>query len=241
MSTDIQTEAQLEAALVERLSAMGWAPVRLPDEAALWANLQAELGAQNGTTFSDDEFARIRHHLETGGPFEKAKALRDRFHLVRDDGSSFYVAFFDTDLWCRNRYQVATQIGIEGRRRNRYDVTLLVNGLPLAQIELKRRGVELKAAFNQINRYQRDSFRAAGGLFQFIQIFVISNGVNTRYYANNRRQTFKQTFAWADRDNAPINRLEAFAEAFLEKCHLSKMIARYVVCHESDRALMVLR
>jgi len=237
----IQTEAQLEAALVERLGAMGWEPVRLADEAALWANLRAELGVQNGTAFSADEFARIRHHLEAGGPFEKAKTLRDRFHLVRDDGTSFYVSFFNTEHWCRNRYQVATQIGIEGRRKNRYDVTLLVNGLPLAQIELKRRGVELKAAFNQINRYQRDSFRAAGGLFQFIQIFVISNGVNTRYYANNRRQTFKQTFAWADLDNQPINRLEAFADTFLEKCHLSKMIARYVVCHESDRALMVLR
>ncbi len=241
MSGGIQTEAQLEAALVERLVAMGWEPVRLADEAALWGNLRVELGAQNGTVFSDDEFARIRHHLEAGGPFEKAKTLRDRFHLARDDGSSFYVSFFNTEHWCRNRYQVATQIGIEGRRKNRYDVTLLVNGLPLTQIELKRRGVELKAAFDQINRYQRDSFRAAGGLFQFIQVFVISNGVNTRYYANNRRQTFKQTFAWANLDNHPINRLEAFADAFLEKCHLSKMIARYVVCHESDRALMVLR
>lgn len=241
MTEPIQTEAQLEAALIERLAGMGWAPVILPNEAALWANLRAELGAHNQTSFSEAEFALIRHHLEAGGPFEKAKTLRDRFHLERDDGSSLYVEFFNSEFWCRNRYQVATQIGIEGRRKNRYDVTLLVNGLPLAQVELKRRGVELKAAFNQINRYQRDSFQAAGGLFQYVQVFVVSNGVNTRFYANNRRQTFKQTFAWADRDNQPINRLDAFADIFLEKCQLSKMIARYVVSHESDKVMMILR
>ena len=241
MTEPIQTEAQLEAALIERLAGMGWAPVILPNEAALWANLRAELGAHNQTSFSEAEFALIRHHLEAGGPFEKAKTLRDRFHLERDDGSSLYVEFFNSEFWCRNRYQVATQIGIEGRRKNRYDVTLLVNGLPLAQVELKRRGVELKAAFNQINRYRRDSFQAAGGLFQYVQVFVVSNGVNTRFYANNRRQTFKQTFAWADRDNQPINRLDAFADIFLEKCQLSKMIARYVVSHESDKVMMILR
>ena len=237
----IQSEAQLEAILIERLKAKGWVPVSLPNEAALWANLRAELGAQNETTYSDAEFGKIRNHLEKGNVFDKAHTLRDRFHLTRDDGSSHYVQFMNLEHWCRNRYQVATQIGIQGRRANRYDVTLLVNGLPLCQIELKRRGVELKAAFDQINRYQRDSFAAAGGLFQFVQIFVISNGVNTRYYANNRSQSFKQTFTWSDPDNKAMNRLEPFADFFLEKCHLSKMIAKYVVLHESDQILMVLR
>lgn len=237
----IQSEAQLEAILIERLKAKGWVPVSLPNEAALWANLRAELGAQNETAYSAAEFGKIRNHLEKGNVFDKAHMLRDRFHLTRDDGSSHYVQFMNLEHWCRNRYQVATQIGIQGRRANRYDVTLLVNGLPLCQIELKRRGVELKAAFDQINRYQRDSFAAAGGLFQFVQIFVISNGVNTRYYANNRSQSFKQTFTWSDPDNKAMNRLEPFADFFLEKCHLSKMIAKYVVLHESDQILMVLR
>ncbi|NBZ88908.1 type I restriction endonuclease subunit R [Stagnihabitans tardus] len=236
-----QTEAQLEASLIERLVAKGWDPVQLSSEAALWANLRAELGAQNGTTYSEAEFGKIRNHLEKGNVFAKAHALRDRFQITRDDGSSHYVQFMNLEHWCRNRYQVATQIGIQGRRANRYDVTLLVNGLPLCQIELKRRGVELKAAFDQINRYQRDSFAAAGGLFQFVQIFVISNGVNTRYYANNRHQSFKQTFTWSDVENKAMNRLEPFADFFLEKCHLSKMIAKYVVLHESDEALIVLR
>ncbi|QCO56296.1 type I restriction endonuclease subunit R [Pseudorhodobacter turbinis] len=237
----IQSEAQLETSLIERLKAKGWIPVRLADEAALWENLRSELGAHNGTTYSTAEFVKIRNHLEKGNVFAKAHTLRDRFQMTRDDGSSHYVQFMNAEHWCRNRYQVATQIGLTGRRKNRYDVTLLVNGLPLCQIELKRRGVELKAAFDQINRYQRDSFTAAGGLFQFVQVFVISNGVNTRYYANNRSQSFKQTFTWSDVDNKAINRLEPFADFFLEKCHLSKMIAKYVVLHESDQILMVLR
>jgi len=237
----VQSEAQLEASLITRLQAKGWVPVRLADEGALWGNLRAELGAHNDTVYSEAEFGRIRNHLEKGNVFTKAHTLRDRFQLTRDDGSSHYVQFMNCEHWCRNRYQVATQIGLTGRRANRYDVTLLINGLPVVQIELKKRGVELKAAFDQINRYQRDSFTAAGGLFQFVQIFVISNGVNTRYYANNRHQSFKQTFTWSDPDNKAMNRLEAFADFFLEKCHLSKMIAKYVVMHESDQILMVLR
>ncbi len=237
----VQSEAQLESELVTRLQGLGWAPVRFPDEASLYANLRTQLDAHNGITMTDAEFARVLNHLDKGGVFDRAETLRGKFRLDRDEGDPVWIEFLNTEYWCRNRYQVATQIGIEGRRKNRYDVTLLINGLPLCQIELKRRGVELKAAFHQINRYQRDSFRAARGLFQYVQVFVISNGVNTRYYANNRHQSFKQTFTWATPDNAPMNRLGDFADAFLEKCHLSKMISKYVVLHQSDKILMVLR
>lgn len=236
-----ESETQLERKLVTRLNSMGWQNVRLPDEAALLANLRAQLDAINEITMSDAEFEKVCNHLDTGSVFERAKTLRGRLRLDREDGTSAWISFFNSEHWCRNRYQVATQIELTGRRENRYDVTLLINGLPLCQIELKRRGTELKAAFNQINRYQRDSFEAARGLFQYVQIFVISNGVNTRYYANNRSQTYKQTFAWAGPDNIPINQLEQFADIFLEKCHLSKMIAKYVVMHESDKVMMVLR
>ena len=111
----------------------------------------------------------------------------------------------------------------------------------MVQIELKRRGLELKEAFNQINRYQRHSFWASHGLFQYVQLFVISNGVNTKYYANNRNQSFKQTFYWADEKNELITQLDAFAAVFLEKCQVSKMICKYIVLHESDKVLMVLR
>lgn len=236
-----QSEAQLETALIQRLNDLGWASVAIPDNAALEANLRAQLEAHNGLQFSDGEFRTILNHLGKGSTFEKAKTLRDRMALQRDDGTTAYVQFFNGREWCRNRYQVTHQITQEGHYKTRYDVTLLVNGLPLIQIELKRRGIELKEAFNQINRYHRHSFGAGNALFQYVQLFVISNGVNTKYYANNRHQDFKQTFFWADEDNTPITRLEAFADAFLEKCFVSKMIAKYVVLHESDQVLMVLR
>ena len=236
-----QSEAQLENALIQRLNDLGWASVAIPDNAALESNLRAQLEAHNGLQFSDGEFRTILNHLGKGSTFEKAKTLRDRMALQRDDGTTAYVQFFNGREWCRNRYQVTHQITQEGHYKTRYDVTLLVNGLPLIQIELKRRGIELKEAFNQINRYHRHSFGAGNALFQYVQLFVISNGVNTKYYANNRHQDFKHTFFWADEDNTPITRLEAFADAFLEKCFVSKMIAKYVVLHESDQVLMVLR
>ncbi len=236
-----QSEAQLENALIQRLNDLGWASVAIPDNAALESNLRSQLEAHNGLQFSDGEFRTILNHLGKGSTFEKAKTLRDRMALQRDDGTTAYVQFFNGREWCRNRYQVTHQITQEGHYKTRYDVTLLVNGLPLIQIELKRRGIELKEAFNQINRYHRHSFGADNALFQYVQLFVISNGVNTKYYANNRHQDFKQTFFWADEDNTPITRLEAFTDAFLEKCFVSKMIAKYVVLHESDQVLMVLR
>jgi type I restriction enzyme R subunit len=161
--------------------------------------------------------------------------------LTKDDGTSTYLEFINQEKWCQNEYQVTQQVTLEGKYQNRYDVTLLVNGLPLVQIELKRRGLELKEAFNQINRYQKHSFGSSYALYQYVQIFVISNGVNTKYYANNRKTSFQQTFFWADKDNNVITQLEKFADDFLEPCHLSKMITKYIVLAETDKILMVLR
>ena len=175
-----------------------------------------------------------------GNIFEKARTLRDRFAIKRDV-ETLYVRFFDSDHWLHNQFQVTHQVTMEGVYKNRYDVTLLVNGLPLVQIELKRRGLELKEAFNQINRYQRHSFWVDRGLFQYVQLFVISNGVNTKYYANNQKQSFKQTFYWADIENTNITKLTDFANAFLNQNHLGKMIAHYMVRNETFKILMVLR
>ncbi|MGB0906964.1 MAG: type I restriction endonuclease subunit R [Maricaulaceae bacterium] len=236
-----QSEAQLEESLIKRLGGLGYARVTLGDEAALLANLKSQLEKFNEMTFSAAEFGRIVNHLDKGNVFDRAETLRDRFNLSRDDGTSSYIRFMNTEHWCQNEYQVTNQITMEGSYKNRYDVTLLINGLPLVQIELKRRGLELKEAFNQINRYQRHSFWANTGLFQYVQLFVISNGVNTKYYANNRTQSFKQTFYWADEDNSIITQLDQFADAFLEKCHVSKMIAKYIVLHQGDKILMALR
>lgn len=164
-----------------------------------------------------------------------------KMQLTKDDGTSVYLEFLQQEHWCQNLFQVTQQITIDGTYKNRYDVTLLVNGLPLVQIELKRRGLELKEAFNQVNRYHRHSFGASHGLFQYVQLFVISNGVNTKYYANNRRQSFKQTFYWADTHNKLFTQLEAFTKAFLEPCHLAKMVTKYIVLNETHKVLMVLR
>lgn len=239
MST--QPELLLENNLVRQLTTLGYEFAALNDEGALLANFKRQLEKHNGVSLTDYEFARVLNHLNKGNVFDRAKILRDRFQITRDNGDSIYLEFINQEHWCQNQYQVTQQVSMDGKYKNRYDVTLLINGLPLVQIELKRRGLELKEAFNQVNRYHRHSYGASHGLFQYVQLFVISNGVNTKYYANNRRQKFNQTFYWSDKNNNPITRLEAFAEAFLEKCHVSKMICKYIVLHESDKIPMVLR
>lgn len=239
----IQSEAILEENLLVQLSKDGYERVAIPDEDVLVANLKTQLEKHNHTSFSDDEFKKVMNFLSKGNIFEKAKTLRDKFVLQRDDGSQFYVGFLDSVHWCQNRFQVTSQVTMEGTYKNRYDVTILINGLPLVQVELKRRGLELKEAFNQTLRYKRHTHSHGKGLFGYVQLFVISNGVNTKYYANSRLESMsmKQTFYWADKENKNITNLEAFAEVFLEKCHLSKMICKYIVLAEVPKILMVLR
>ncbi|XLQ19717.1 MAG: type I restriction endonuclease subunit R [Candidatus Moraniibacteriota bacterium] len=234
-----QTEQQLENQFIAQLGDLGFAPVTIKGTDELEANLKTQLEKFNETTFTDREFERIMNHLNKGNTFEKAKKLRDRFSLSRDDETSLSVRFFNMTHWCKNEYQVTNQITQVGKYENRYDVTLLINGLPLVQIELKKRGVELKEAFNQIQRYHKHSF--AGSLFEYVQIFVISNGVNTKYFSNNHKQPFEQTFFWTDENNHKISKLEDFAEVFLEKCNVSQMIAEYIVLAEVPKIPMILR
>ncbi len=238
-----QSELTLENNLIAQLQTLGYEKVHIADEDTLLINLKKQLEKHNKTLLSDLEFRQILNKIAKGNIFDKAKILRDRIDYIKDDGEVGYVELIDQIQWCKNQYQVTHQVTMTGKYTNRYDVTILVNGLPLVQIELKRRGLELKEAFNQTNRYHRHSFSAGYGLFGYIQLFVISNGVNTMYYANNpvNKRDFKQTFFWADKDNKRITQLSAFAEAFLEKCQLSKMITKYVVLNESSTTLMVLR
>jgi type I restriction enzyme R subunit len=237
-----QPEAVLEYQLIEQLQKLGYNKVSVTNEQELIRNLKTQLEKHNNTTFSQAEFKKVLNILNKGSVFEKAKKLRQKQHITRDDGTSLYFEFINTQFWCQNQYQVTQQVTMEGSYKNRYDVTILINGLPLVQIELKRKGLELKEAFNQTNRYQRHSFGAGQGLFQYIQIFVISNGVNTKYYANNKDQSFKQTFYWANKENKRLtNILNGFSEHFLEPCHLSKMICKYIVLNETNKILMVLR
>lgn len=236
-----QSEVQLENNLIKQLQALDYEFVKIQDGAALVANLKTQLEVFNDTTFTIKEFEAILNHLAKGNVFEKAKTLRDRFQLDKEDGTSFYVRFFNTEDSSQNLFQVTNQITQEGSYKNRYDVTLLVNGLPLVQLELKRRGIEIKEAFNQINRYQMHSFWSNHGLFQYVQLFVISNGVNTKYLANNKLQSVKQTFFWADAKNKNITDLTEFTAAFLNPEHLGKMIAHYIVINETHKVMMVLR
>ena len=237
-----QPEQILEEQLIAKLHELGYALVLIQNEAELIANMKVQLEKHNNIVFSDKEFKKVLNILSKGSVFEKAKTLREKQHIIRDNGDNLYFEFINTEQWCQNEYQVTHQVSMEGKYKNRYDVTLLINGLPLVHIELKRRGLELKEAFNQVNRYQRHSFSSSYGLFQYIQIFVISNGVNTKYYANNRFQSFKQTFYWTDKENKRLtNILNGFASDFLEKCHVSKMICKYVVLNETSKMLMVLR
>ena len=238
-----QPEQILENNLISQLQKLGYKSVVIKDETDLLANLKSQLEIHNKTTLSDSDFKQILNYINKGNIFQRAKILRDRVPYTNDKGEHKTVELINQIHWCKNEFQVTQQVTMEGKYKNRYDVTILINGLPLVQIELKRRGLELKEAFNQINRYERHSYGAGNGLFQFIQIFVISNGVNSKYYANSpiKARSFKQTFYWSDVKNKHITQLSSFADIFLEPCHLSKMITKYVVLQESDKILMVLR
>ena len=242
----IQSEAALEAGLIATLQQMDYEYVQFAEEDNLYANFKRQLEIHNRkrleehgrSEFTTEEFEKILIYLEGGTRFEKAKKLRDLYPLDTADGQRIWVEFLNRQQWCQNEFQVSNQITVEGRKKCRYDVTILINGLPLVQIELKRRGVELKQAYNQIQRYHKTSFH---GLFDYIQLFVISNGVNTRYFANNPNSGYKFTFNWTDAANHPFNELDKFAVFFLEKCTLGKIIGKYIVLHEGDKCLMVLR
>lgn len=237
----IHSEAILEQNLIQQLVGLGYQSVRIADAEQLLDNLKSQLETLNKTSFTQKEFNAVLNHLAKGNVFEKSKTLKDRYNLTREDGTNLYVRFFNAENVTQNLFQVTNQITLEGSYKNRYDVTLLINGLPLVQIELKRKGIEIKEAFNQINRYQKHSFWSNHGLFQYVQLFVISNGVNTKYLANNELQSVLQTFFWADENNRNITELSALAREFLTPKHLGNYIAHYVVQNETFRNLMVLR
>ena len=233
--------------MIATLQDMSYDYVQIKEETNLLSNFKAQLEKHNAkaladigrTSFTDKEFEKICIYLEGGTLFEKSKKLRDLYPLETEDGQHrIWVEFLNKNHWCQNEFQVSNQITVEGRKTCRYDVTILINGLPLVQIELKKRGVELKQAYNQVQRYQKTSFR---GLFDYIQLFVISNGVNTRYFANNPNCGYKFTFNWTLPNNEPVNDLSQFANHFFDKCVLGKIISKYIVMHEGDKCLMVLR
>jgi len=262
-----QSEAALEAELIRLLREQAYEYLPITSEADLVANLRAQLEALNEVEFSDAEWQRFFTEKISGdrdGAVEKTLRIQeDHVQLLkRDDGSVKNIALIDKRHVHRNRLQVINQYEVPGdaetaQRANRYDVTVLVNGLPLVHVELKRRGVDIREAFNQINRYQRDSFWSDSGLFEYVQIFVISNGTLTKYYSNTTRRqhladqskarraratsnSYEFTSWWADATNRPIADLTGFARTFFAKHTLLNLLTRYCVL-TADRMLLVMR
>lgn len=234
------SEKELEENLLKQLSDQGYEIVDVKDEESLLENFRKQLEKFNNIKFSNEEFTKILTHLAGGSIFEKSKKLRDKFELPKENGKIEYIKFIDKENVENNIFQVTNQITIKGLYENRSDVTILVNGLPLVQIELKRSGVRLKKAFYQVQRYQRHSY-SYKALFQYIQIFVISNEENTRYFSNNSELNYAFTFSWADEYNLKKNKLTDFAATFLDKKHLGNMLTKYIVTNETMKALMILR
>jgi type I restriction enzyme R subunit len=262
-----QSEADLEREFIRLLQSQAYDYLPITTEAQLIPNLRTQLEALNNITFSDTEWERFFSEKIAGandGIVEKTVRIQEDHVQVleRDDGTSKNISLLDKKNIHNNRLQVINQYSITqgdggARRSNRYDVTVLVNGLPLVHIELKRRGVEIREAFNQIDRYQRDSFWAGSGLFEYIQIFVISNGTLTKYYSNTTRiqhlseqaaskkakktsNSFEFTSWWADATNKPIRDLTGFTKTFFAKHTLLNILTRYCVL-TSDQLLLVMR
>ncbi len=262
--TRYQSEAELEKAFLDLLRSQAYEYVRVTSTAALEDNLRAQLEALNNLEFSDAEWKRFFTERIAGrndGIVERtARIQEDHIQVLkRDDGTVKNVYLVDKQHVHNNRLQVINQYEVDGARSNRYDVTILVNGLPLVHVELKRRGVDIREAFNQINRYQRDSFWADSGLFEYVQLFVISNGTLTKYYSNTTRDqhigertmgkraakrktsnSFEFTSWWADASNKPIADLVGFTKTFFAKHTLLNILTKYCV-FDVDRKLLVMR
>ncbi|MBQ9309576.1 MAG: type I restriction endonuclease subunit R [Bacteroidales bacterium] len=264
-----QSEAMLEDAFIMQLREQGYEYIQIKDEAALIANLRHQLEKLNNHHFSDedwDAFFRIHLANRNDGIVEKTNTIQDDYvkvaTITKSEGSSIFrnIKLIDKDDIHRNSLQVINQYVVDdGARPNRYDVTILVNGLPLVHVELKRRGVDIKEAFNQINRYQRDSFWAGSGLFEYVQLFVISNGTFTKYYSNTTRNahvkknqelrakslkktsgSFEFTSFWADEKNNPIYDLVDFTATFFAKHSLLNVLTRFCV-FTAEKELLVMR
>ena len=259
-----QSEAELEKEFIRLLQEQSYEYLPIHKESDLIVNLRKQLEQLNEYIFTDSEWDQFFNNCIAGkndGIVEKTRRIQDDHVQVlhRDNGSTKNISLIDKTHIHNNKLQVINQYVVtEGMHDNRYDVTILVNGLPLIHIELKRRGVAIREAFNQINRYERESFWASTGLFEYIQIFVISNGTNTKYYSNSTRynaikdatsgkvkkektsNSFEFTSYWADAKNNPIPDLVDFTKTFFAKHTILNVLTRYCV-FTSENMLLAMR
>ncbi len=273
-SDSYQSEADLEKEFIHMLTEQGYEYLQIHTEAELIANLRKKIEQLNSYNFTDTEWERFFHKYIANaneGIVEKTRTIQEDAvkNMERDDGSTKNITLLDKKNIHNNRLQVINQYEVSQERNvypadrqakfdNRYDVTILVNGFPLIHVELKRRGVAIREAFNQINRYQRDSFWAGSGLYEYVQIFVISNGTHTKYYSNTTRSahikeqekntsrgkktsnSFEFTSFWADANNKVISDLVDFTKTFLSKHTILNVLAKYCV-FTSEELLLVMR
>jgi len=237
-----QSEVELENLLIAHLKGQGYEPITIQTYQDLENNFKNQFLMFNQknlkTQLSNKEWERIFNHLLGKSIFQSAKILRDKFVLERDDGTKVYISFLDEDH-TKNIFQVTNQTTVVGKYVNRYDVTILINGLPLIQVELKRRGIDIKEAVNQVMRYKKHSYN---GLYHFIQMFVVSNGVDTKYFANSDKELFHSlAFFWTDFNNIRITNLKDFSTTFLARDHIIKMLTKYTILNDTDRLMMIMR
>ncbi len=254
-----QSEAELEKAFIKQLQTQAYEYIPINDETVLIANLRRQLEKLNKIIFSDTEWEHFFNTVIASAKdtiIKKTKRIQeDHIQLLnRDDGTVKNICLIDKEHVHNNSLQVINQYEVVGKRANRYDVTILVNGLPMVHVELKRRGVDLREAFNQINRYQRDSFWAGSGLFNYVQLFVISNGTLTKYYSNtvreshlakntNKKQKTSNSFSftswWTDAKNQSITELVGFTKTFFAKHTLLNILTRYCVFDTTNNLLVM--
>ena len=259
-----QSEARLERDLIDQLMGQGYVYLMVKNEQGLLRNLREQLEALNDVTLSDSEWARLLPMIsnEQMSIVDKTEMIQGKgyiLNLTMDDGRTKNIKLIDKHNVYNNRLQVINQYEVaEGTYKNRYDVTILVNGLPMVHVELKKRGVDIRKAFNQINRYQRDSFWAGRAMFDFIQIFVISNGTETKYYSNTTRyakeqesgagprkhktdgNTFEFTSYWSDQENTLLTDIRDFTTTFFAKHTILNILTKYCVFNV-DKQLLVMR
>lgn len=226
-----QSEAELENQLIRQLTTQGYTEVKIANQDDLIDNFKKQFLIFNreklsGIDLSEKEWTRLFNKMYGKTVFESARTLRDKLPLERDDGTCVYLSFIDEDH-TKNIWQVTHQTTITGKYTNRYDVTLLCNGLPLVQIELKRRGIDIREAINQVMRYKKHSLT---GLYRYIQCFIVSNGVDTKYFANSDRDLlYGMTFYWTDENNVRITNLKEFSIAFLAKDALTRLLQQLFI------------
>ena len=245
--TGYQTEAELEKQMIENLISQGYERLVVKSNEDLYANLKIQIERLNGVSFTKDEWNRfLLEYLDApnDGMIEKTRKIQENhiYDFVFDDGHLKNIKIIDKKNIHNNYLQVINQFSQKGSSQNRYDVTILVNGLPLIHIELKKRGVNLHEAFNQIHRYSKESFNSENSLYKYVQIFVISNGTYTRYFANTAAQSknnYEFTCEWADAKNKVIRDIEDFTKTFFEKRVILELIIKYCVFDSNDTLLIM--